>query len=120
MEFNNGLLAGLSRDDAARRYPEVKDLPIDQAVYGQESKVAFRSRAVKVLDRILSENDSETVIAVVTHGGMINQLYGALFHVPVGENSFFCTADTGIHIWKISNHRNYILKANLEDHARGL
>lgn len=74
MEFNNGLLAGLSRDDAARRYPEVKDLPIDQAVYGQESKVAFRSRAVKVLDRILSENDSETVIAVVTHGGMINQL----------------------------------------------
>ena len=120
MEFNNGLLAGLSRDDAARRYPEVKDLPIDQAVYGQESKVAFRSRAVKVLDRILSENDSETVIAVVTHGGMINQLYGALFHVPVGENSFFRTADTGIHIWKISNHRNYILKANLEDHARGL
>ena len=120
MEFNNGLLAGLSRDDAARRYPEVKDLPIDQAVYGQESKVAFRSRAVKVLDRILSENDSETVIAVVTHGGMINQLYGALFHVPVGENSFFCTADTGIHIWKISDHRNYILKANLEDHARGL
>ena len=120
MEFNNGLLAGLSRDDAARRYPEVKDLPIDQAVYGQESKVAFRSRAVKVLDRILSENDSETVIAVVTHGGMINQLDAALFHVPAGENSFFCTADTGIHIWKISNHRNYILKANLEDHARGL
>ena len=78
MEFNNGLLAGLSREEADRLYPPVENLPVDQAVYGQESKVAFRGRAVKVLQRVLSENGSESVIAIVTHGGMVNQLYGAL------------------------------------------
>ena len=55
MEFNNGLLAGLSREEADRLYPPVENLPVDQAVYGQESKVAFRGRAVKVLQRVLSE-----------------------------------------------------------------
>lgn len=51
MEFNNGFLAGLSREEADRKYPKVENLPIDQAVYGQESAVEFRTRA----DRILNE-----------------------------------------------------------------
>jgi 2,3-bisphosphoglycerate-dependent phosphoglycerate mutase len=120
MEFNNGLLAGLSREDADRQYPEVKDLPVDQAVYGQESKVEFRNRAEKMLHRILSENGPEDIVAVVTHGGMVNQLYGALFHTPVGEDSFFCTADTGIHIWNITDRGNYVVKANVDEHIRGI
>ena len=120
MEFNNGLLAGLSREEADRLYPPVENLPVDQAVYGQESKVAFRGRAVKVLQRVLSENGSESVIAIVTHGGMVNQLYGALLHMPVGENSFFRTSDTGIHIWEITEHGSYVVKANMDDHIRGI
>ena len=74
MEFNNGLLAGLSREEADRLYSPVENLPVDQAVYGQESKVEFRSRAENALQRVLSENSSESVIAIVTHGGMVNQL----------------------------------------------
>lgn len=120
MEFNNGLLAGLSHEEADRLYPEVKNLPIDQAVYGQESKVAFRSRAIKALDRVLSELEEDSVVAIVTHGGMINQLYGALFHTPIGDNSFFCTADTGIHIWKITDRSNYVIKANLDAHIQSI
>jgi 2,3-bisphosphoglycerate-dependent phosphoglycerate mutase len=120
MEFNNGLLAGLSREEADRLYPKVENTPIDKAVYGQESKAAFRNRAVNVLNRILKENDPEAVIAIVTHGGMVNQLYGALFHTPVGGNAFVCTADAGIHIWKITDHGSYVLKANVDDHARGI
>ena len=117
MEFNNGLLAGLSREEADRLYPYVENIPIDQAVYGQESKVEFRNRAMNALNRVLSENDSAAVIAVVTHGGMVNQLYGALFHMPIEEDSFFCTADTGIHIWKITEHGNYVIKANVDTHT---
>ena len=118
MEFNNGLLAGLSHEEADRLYPHVENLPIDQAVYGQESKVEFRSRAENALQRVLSENESDAIIAIVTHGGMINQLYGALLHIPIGENGFFCTADTGIHIWRITEHGNYVIKANVDDHVR--
>ena len=120
MEFNNGLLAGLSREEADRLYPHVENLPIDQAVYGQESKVEFRSRAENALQRVLSENSSESVIAIVTHGGMVNQLYGSLLHMPIGENSFFRTADTGIHVWEITDHGNYVIKANMDDHIRGI
>ena len=120
MEFNNGLLAGLSYDEADRLYPEVKDLPVDQAVYGQESKVSFRSRAVKVLDRIRAENEPDSVIAAVTHGGMINQLYGALLNIPVGEKTFFRTGDTGIHIWNITEHGRCVICANEDAHIQGI
>lgn len=120
MEFNNGLLAGLPRDEAARLYPEIKDLPVDQSVYGQESKLAFRGRAEKALERVFSENDGEAVVALVTHGGMVNQLYGALLHMPLGGRSFFGTSDTGIHLWKITDSGNYILKANMDAHIKGI
>lgn len=120
MEFNNGLLAGLSREEADRLYPEVKDLPIDQAVYEQESKVDFRNRARKALDRVLSESESESIVALVTHGGMINQLYGALFDIPIGRKSFFCTSDTGIHVWKITANGNYVVQANVNSHVQGI
>lgn len=161
MEFNNGLLAGLPFDEADRLYPEVKDLPIDKAVYGQESKVEFRARAERVLKRILSEctdnnapsteaagssagtaagtdfgiaaeavdgiaadecssKQEDITIAIVTHGGMINQLYGALLHMPVGESNFFATGDTGIHVWRLTSHGNYIMKANYTEHAKGI
>ena len=120
MEFNNGLLAGLSREEADLRYPEVKNLPIDQAVYGQESKVEFRNRAEKALNRVLAESGPDSVVAIVSHGGMINQLYGVLFHIPIGEKSFFCTEDTGIHVWEITQRGNYVLEANLHKHVQGI
>ena len=119
-EFNNGLLAGLPYDEAEKRYPPVKNLPVDQAVYGQESQVEFRARAEKVLNRILAENEPEAVVAIVTHGGMINQLYGVWLQAPIGADWFFRTADTGIHIWKTAPHCNYVLWANLDEHARGI
>lgn len=39
MEFNNGFLAGLSREEAAEKYPRIPNLPVHEAVYGQESKL---------------------------------------------------------------------------------
>lgn len=33
MEFNNGDIAGLSREEARVRFPEIKNLPIHEAVY---------------------------------------------------------------------------------------
>ena len=120
MEFNNGLLAGLSREEADRRYPEIKDLPVDQAVYGMESRVEFRRRAEKALERICSENGPEAAVAVVTHGGTIIQLYGALLGLPVGGNVVFSSADTGIHVWELARERVCIRKANFAEHAASL
>ena len=42
MEFNNGLIAGLARDDANEKYPFVANLPIHMSVYVIERIVYYR------------------------------------------------------------------------------
>lgn len=120
MEFNNGLLAGLSYDEANKRYPEVKNLPIDKAVYGMESVLEFRQRADKVLKKILDENLSTQTIAVVSHGGMINQLYRSLLDLPVDAKTFFATYDTGIHVWRVDKNAKRIIHSNLYEHTKNI
>ena len=120
MEFNNGLLAGLPRAVVREKYPEVPDLPIDKAVYGQESQVEFRQRAENVLSRIINESENDETVAVVSHGGMINQLYRSFFNMPVDCIYFFNTADTGIHIWSLTDRERRIIKANFDEHTKGI
>lgn len=120
MEFNNGLLAGLPRAVVREKYPEVPDLPIDKAVYGQESQVEFRQRAENALSRILNEVEPDETIAVVSHGGMINQLYRSFFNMPVDCVYFFNTADTGIHIWSLTDKERRVIKANFDEHTKGI
>lgn len=120
MEHDNGLLAGLSWEEADRRYPHVRDLPNELALYGMESNAAFRDRALRAFNRILVENEPDSVVAVVTHGGMIHQLYGVLLRFPLGDRPFIRTADTGIHVWEISKRGCYVLEANYHEHIQGI
>ncbi len=120
MEFNNGLLAGLPRAVVREKYPEVPDLPIDKSVYSQESQVEFRQRAENALSRILNEAEPNETIAVVSHGGMINQLYRSFFNMPVDCIYFFNTADTGIHIWSLTDRERRVIKANYDEHTKGI
>ncbi len=120
MEFNNGLLAGLPRAVVREKYPEVPDLPIDKAVYGQESQVEFRQRAENALSRVISESQADETIAIVSHGGMINQLYRSFFNMPVDCINFFNTADTGIHIWSLTDRERRVIKANFDEHTNGI
>lgn len=120
MEFNNGLLAGLPRAVVREKYPIVPDLPVDKAVYGQESQVEFRQRAENTLSRVISESKSDESIAIVSHGGMINQLYRSLFDMPVDCKFFFNTADTGIHIWNLTDTERRVIKANFDEHTKGI
>lgn len=118
MEFNNGLIAGLKRDVAAEKYPLIADLPVHASVYEQESKLAFRYRADVVLSKVMSENDADAVIALITHGGMINQLYHSFLRLPVDSDIIFRTGDTGIHEWHIDQHaRRTVVKANETAHT---
>ena len=120
MEFNNGLLAGLSHEEADEKYPPVPDLPPDKSVYGQESQVEFRARAERVVKKILSEAGETDTVAVVTHGGMINQLYHVFLNLPVADNLFFCTADTGIHEWIIEPSGRRVARANDAEHTNSI
>lgn len=116
MEFNNGLLAGLSFEEAAKKYPYIPDLPVHESVYGQESKLEFRHRAEIVLSKIISENRDDATVLVVTHGGMINQLYRAFLKLPIQSEIAFCTGDTGMHEWDIMDNQQRIVTANRMEH----
>lgn len=115
MEFNNGLIAGLKHDVADEKYPKMK-VPVHLSVYEQESMLTFRYRAEYMLSKLISENDDEDTIAVVTHGGMINQLYRAFFKLPVETEFGFYTGDAGIHEWLISENSRILVKANVIPH----
>lgn len=116
MEFNNGLIAGLSWAEADEKYPFIPDLPVHASVYEQESKLEFRYRAEYILSKIIAENDSDATIAIISHGGMINQLYQAFLKLPVTSGITVATSDTGIHEWMIKGGERYVLRANNTAH----
>ena len=120
MEFNNGLLAGLPHKEATEKYPRIPDLPPDQAVYVQESLVNFRDRAEKMLTKILAEAANNETIAVVTHGGTINQLYHAFLKLPVKDGMFFSTADTGIHELIFEQTERRVARSNYDAHTKDI
>ena len=120
MEFNNGLLAGLPYAVADERYPPVENLPVHASVYGQESLLAFRYRAENALSRVLSENPPAAAVALVTHGGMIGQLYRSFLRLPVDIDCHFATGDTGVHEWEWSPTRRLILRANSLAHLENV
>lgn len=116
MEFNNGLLAGLPFEEAAIRYPKIDDLPPDQSVYGQETQYEFRERADRVLERCLASVPDGATAAVVSHGGMINQLYASLIGLPPAASPRFLTGDTGIHLWHLTQDGPRLVFANRLEH----
>ena len=120
MEFNNGLLAGLSFPEADEKYPKVENLPLHVSVYEQESKLEFRYRADYMLSKIITENEPDAVVAIVTHGGMINQLYHAFLKLPVDDVLHFGTGDTGIHDWYVDEECRIVGSANMTAHTTGI
>ena len=118
MELNNGLLAGMSREEAEEKYPRIPDLPIHMRIYEMESKLEFRYRAEYMLSLMLNENKNDSIIAVVSHGGMINQLYHSFVSLPIGSNTHLATGDTGIHLWQCDNKERVIAFSNRTEHLK--
>lgn len=119
MEFDNGLIAGLKHSVADEKYPRV-EVPLHLSVYEQESALAFRYRAEYMLSKLISDNEEDSTVAVVTHGGMINQLYRAFFRLPVDSECMFLTGDTGIHEWLVKGNSRILVKANEIPHEIGI
>jgi len=116
MEFNNGLLAGLAREEANERYPRIYDLPVHASVYGQESSLEFRFRAERVLSKIISENSPDSTVAMFTHGGTISRLYHAFLKLPVDADAVWPTGDTGIHEWQLLPGQRRVIFSNSLEH----
>ena len=78
-------------------------------------------RAETALSKLLNENPSDSTVAVVSHGGLINQLFNSFLRLPVASNTvWFPTGDTGIHEWRADGNSRWIIHTNLQKHLENL
>ena len=115
MEWNNGLIAGLTPIEANEKYPEPKKHPHTR-IYNQESQIDFRSRIETALSKIINENDSDETIVIVSHGGAINMLFRSFIESPLNSKITVLTGDTGIHHWRIKDNNRSIIYAGKDGH----
>jgi 2,3-bisphosphoglycerate-dependent phosphoglycerate mutase len=117
-EYNNGVLAGLSFEEADRLYPEPVGgrKPHERILHG-ESSLEFRLRAEMVFLKILTEAEGLDRIAIVSHGGMISNLLKAFLNIPLHANYGFYTGDTGMHLLRMTEQGRAIVFLNQDHHT---
>ncbi|HPJ89501.1 MAG TPA: histidine phosphatase family protein [Thermotogota bacterium] len=120
MEWDNGLLAGLYREEAERLFPLPPEgrLPHDEYA-GTESMINFRARAEIFLSRFMNghnRDSTEKKICIISHGGMINMIMRSFLRLPVDSNTSFITGDTGVHLLRIKDDKRVVVYLNRQDH----
>jgi 2,3-bisphosphoglycerate-dependent phosphoglycerate mutase len=121
MEYNNGLLAGLPFEEATIKYPiQPESKRVYTNFYEQETLIEFRARAEKVLTRIINEYPSESRVAIVTHGGMINMLFRSFLKMPINTDYSISSRDTAVHYWKIDGEKRKIIFINRVEHLKNI
>lgn len=106
MEWDNGLLAGLTFEEADRLYP----LPVGgrkshHTFANTESFIEFRARAEMVLGRLKEKYREGDKILLVTHGKMITMLFRAILGLPIETEKWIACGDTSIN--KVILKENY-------------
>lgn len=120
MEWNNGLLAGMLRQDAINKFPIPEGGRKNHHELAEsESYINFRGRAEMFWSRFLDEyvNDNKYKrICIVSHGGMINMLFRSIMNLPMNTNINISSGDTGIHLIDIKQNSIRILFTNKQEH----
>ena len=82
MEYDVGILSGLTVDEVPSRYPE---LDMERAwetglagIEGVEPPEARQARARRVVDRAVRGHDDGDTVLMVTHGGILQHILAAL------------------------------------------
>ncbi|MFJ5770982.1 histidine phosphatase family protein [Psychrobacillus sp. NPDC093180] len=120
MEFNNGVLAGLAREEAAVKYPlPPNGRPAHIPIESGESELEFRFRAEKIFHQIVYDYQGYKRVAVISHGGLISQFLKAYLQQPISSQHFFATGDTGIHLLEIKEGKRVIRFLNRLEHLNG-
>ncbi|MGE7688936.1 histidine phosphatase family protein [Lysinibacillus sp. NPDC097214] len=116
MEFNNGVQAGLSFEEA-KKYPEPK-FSHDRFENG-ESFIEFRMRIETIFSKIVTGNKYER-IAIVAHGGVINNILRAFYQMPINMDYYFKIGDTGISLIEFTDKEKVIHFINDTNHLENI
>ena len=116
MEFNNGVLAGLPRKEAAIKYPLPEGgRPIHIPIEGGESELEFRYRAERIAHKIVHDYKDYKRVAIVSHGGLISNFIKALLNQS-NSKVVYPTGDTGIHLLEIRGDLRIVRFMNKQEH----
>ena len=117
MEWDNGKLAGLTKEEADEMYPiPPNGKSLHHTIANSESLISLRARAETVLSKILEKYDDESKICVVSHGGFINMFLRALLKLSNSNELFFYSSDTGRHKIVLDKEKRYCEYLNRTDH----
>ena len=120
MEFQNGLIAGMPRDEANKKYPKPDIRYTHTLVYEMESDIQFRMRAETALSKIINENSNDSVNVIVSHGGLINRLFQSFMRLPVSTSVSISSGDTGIHELRTDGNSQHIVFINQQQHLANI
>ncbi|GAK06848.1 histidine phosphatase family protein [Geomicrobium sp. JCM 19038] len=112
MEFNNGIQAGMSFDEA-KKHPQPTFLH-DRFEDG-ESFIEFRMRIETIFSKIVAENTYDR-IAIVAHGGVIISILRAFLQMQVNMDYYFKIGDTGISMIEFTDKEKVIHFINDTNH----
>ena len=87
MEWQNGIIAGMPREEARAKYPPPKTQYPHTMIYGQESEIQFRMRAETALSKIINETPADYTVAVISHNGLINRLFQSYIKSPLVDSN---------------------------------
>ncbi|MFF2753990.1 histidine phosphatase family protein [Psychrobacillus sp. NPDC058041] len=117
MELNNGVLAGLSREEAAIKYPLPQNgRPVHLPIEDGESELELRFRAERVFHTIIYDYKEYERVAIISHGGLISHLLKAFLRQPNSSDFAYATGDTGIHLLEIKESVRVIRFLNRQEH----
>jgi 2,3-bisphosphoglycerate-dependent phosphoglycerate mutase len=120
MEFNNGVLAGMLREEAAIKYPLPKNgRPVHVPIPEGESELDFRFRAERIFHTITNEYREYNRVAIVSHGGLISNFIKSFLQLPTTNHYAFATGDTGVHLLEIKDQLKLVRYLNSQIHLNG-
>lgn len=120
MEYNKGVIDGLLKEEADKKYP----IPEGGRKYYEriekgESLIDLRARAEEFLAELVGTVKKDNVdkkLLIVSHGNLISQLLKSFLKLPMDSKVHFSTGDTGVHSLKIYNNDRIVITTNMQQH----
>lgn len=122
MEWNNGVLNGLLREESKVKYPiSESERKYYHRIKKGESILEFRCRIEAFLAELIDFYDVKGIkkrILIISHDGAISMMFQSFLNLPINSNIRLTTDDTGIHVWKIDDDSRTVIKSNAVQHLK--
>ncbi|MGD2033823.1 MAG: histidine phosphatase family protein [Bacteroidales bacterium] len=118
-ERNFGVMEGMTREEAFKKYPEVfssySKRKETYKIKNGESLVAFNKRVREGLDRILHTYPDKNIL-IVSHGGVLDCVIRMVFNYPLSSFRSFSIYNTAINRFSVSDNKWVLEEWGNTDH----